>query len=213
MKKISILFFAVALMAFAACQKEGEAEIECFIGEQNIPYTGGSVSVRISSNAPWTASWSDSLEVNVEPSSGRGDAIVTVSAKPNVEGRTRATRVKFLAVRTEDDQRSTYFVVTRDAKPMLICEQKSLSTSAEGGSVYFTVNSNCPWKVKSVTCNGEEWDWTGKITPDCNDKNNVDVEVKIPRNEESASKVYLITLALDDYPDTELVLTVNQAGA
>lgn len=212
MKKISILFFAAFLTVFTACQKEGTAEIECFIGEQFIPYTGGSVTVRVSSNAPWTASWSDS-EVDVDPSSGRGDAIVTVSAKPNMEGCTRATRVKFLAERTEEDQRSAYFVVTREACPMLICEQKSLGVSAEGGSVYFTVNSNCPWKVQSAACNGEEWDWTGKITPRSNDKNNIDVEVKISRNEDAAAKVYSVTLILDDYPDTKLVLTVTQAGA
>lgn len=213
MKKISILFFAVFLTVLASCQKEGSAEIECFFTEQSIPYTGGSVSVFISSNAPWTASWTDTEEISVDPSSGRGDAVVTIMAKPNSDGRTRSARVTFLAEKSEDDQRSVNFVVSRDAKPFLSCDEKTRSIPAAGGAVYFCINSNYPWKVTGAAVNGEDWDWTGLINPQGCDRNLVDVRVDVPQNAESSAKVYTITFALADFPDNTIILTVNQEGA
>lgn len=206
MKKVFFLAAAAIAVLVSSCQKEGSAEIDCFSSVQEIPYTGGTASAFISCNTYWEASCDDPVAV-VEPKSGRGDKVITVTLPATTDKETRSVEV-YVKATYMSSIASITFCASQDAHPFLMCSEPEKTVNADASAVYFYVNSNYPWKIKSMTCDGTPW--SGNVAPVSYEKNGVEVRAEIPANVSGKDRVFAIELALDDYPDEKVTLKVSQ---
>ena len=111
---------------------------------------GGTVSVDITSNAPWTITVpSDGSWVTPDAASGQGSKKVTFTVAPNTDFAARSVDVTF----TAQDKKATVKISQKAPAPTLEVNPSAASVDAEGGPVELTVTSNAPWTITSA----EEW--------------------------------------------------------
>ena len=208
MRRYIIAALALSVILFPSCQKEGNAELQCYVvSGQQLPYTGGSLKTVISCNTDWEATC-ESAEVSVEPSKGRGDMEVTITVPANPGKADRSFNVKFVA-KLKDKTQGRQFIVSQSASPFILCEEADKSIGDAGGMLTFYVNSNMSWSVTGIVCDGEPCDDLS-VVPEKHGINGVDVRVLVPANETGESRLFQINVALDDFPEEKIVLKIFQ---
>ena len=111
---------------------------------------GGTVSVDITSNSPWTvsvpanASWA-----TPDVTSGEGNKKVTFTIAPNTDFEARSVDVTF----TAQDKTAAFKISQKAADPTLDVRPSTISVDAGGCPVELTVESNAPWTITVA----DEW--------------------------------------------------------
>ena len=111
---------------------------------------GGTASVDITSNAPWTVTVpADGSWAVPDVTSGEGSKKVTFTVAPNENFEARSVDVTF----TAQDKKATVKISQKAPDPTLDVTPSATSFDAEGGSVEIAVASNAPWTITVA----EEW--------------------------------------------------------
>ena len=111
---------------------------------------GGTVSVDITSNSPWTVSVpADGSWAVPDVTSGEGSKKVTFTVAPNENFEARSVDVTF----TAQDKKASVKISQKAPDPTLDVTPSATSFDAEGGSVEIAVASNAPWTITVA----EEW--------------------------------------------------------
>ena len=147
MKRILSFLAAAALVALGACHPEPILSVSP--DSLSFSESGGSQTVQISANYPWTASVSGS-GFSVSPSSGEGNGTVTVTAAA-ASSPDAATGT--LSVRSEGLSASVS--LSQAAKPTLILGDGA-KVPAEGGSVELQIQYNTDYTVE-VEASAQSW--------------------------------------------------------
>jgi hypothetical protein len=152
----------VALVVMAGCGKK--VDVALGTTTLNLAAEGESVEVALTSNGDWTVdAYPDWLTVS--PTSGKGDATLTLTAPLND---TDAARSGELHVSTKDN--SATLTVSQEVmdKDYIIVSPESIESEAEGGDFTLTVTSNCDWAVNVpvnwLTCEPMSGTGNGTVT-------------------------------------------------
>lgn len=141
MKKLKCLLFVAAVaLSLIGCNKAVEVSFDG--ATQEIEAQGGSVEIALKSNGDWTlASSADWLVVT--PTSGNGDATLTLTADANT---TNELRTAVITASTKD--RTATLTVTQQAEQYyLTVTPQEFICGEEGGEFTVEVSSNIDWLV------------------------------------------------------------------
>lgn len=169
MKLIRNIFIALTAIVFLTACSEKSSSDDTFLTvspEQiTIPWEGGSATFDISSNTNWTIV-SDNPALTVSPTSGKGDATVTVKAERN----TMATDITtHLAIRATNGGVVRNVTVTQSG---MLLQGGTLRVTNHANYIYFGGNTgepdslvvlaNVPWKLYGpdwleASVDGKRW--------------------------------------------------------
>ena len=111
---------------------------------------GGTVSVDITSNAPWTITVpADGSWATPDAASGEGSKKVTFTIAPNTDFEARSVDVTF----TAQDKKATVRITQAAPTPTLEVNPFAVMFDAESSSVELKVHSNAPWTISA----SEDW--------------------------------------------------------
>lgn len=199
MRKYLLLFFVAVL--FISCEKEQDPTITTAPVNHFVNFSGGTISLMVSSNADWSAECEET-NVTVEPMSGRGDMTVRVTVPENKEGVTKSVRVTFTAKGNEKTS-TAKAVITVDAAPYISLSRSSSTIPAQGGGVQVDLSSNGEW---SASCS----DPSVVVTPSAGNKNAL-VTISLDENTTSVERKFSVTFAMKEYPDKKTELIIIQS--
>ena len=159
---------------------------------------GGTVSVDVTSNSPWTVSVpADGSWAAPDATSGEGNKKVTFSVAPNAEFAARSVDVTF----TAQDKKATVKITQKAPDPTLAVSPATLSVGDEGGVLEFDVTSNAPWTVTAA----EEW-----ITVDpASGQGDAKVTLTVAPSEVRTVRSVVVTVK-ETVGNSEKTVTVNQ---
>ena len=159
---------------------------------------GGTVSVDITSNSPWTLTVpADGSWVSPDAASGEGSGKVTFTVAPNTDFAARTVEITFSA----QDKKATVKITQKSPDPTLEVNPATLSIGDDGGAVEFDVTSNAPWTVTVA----EEW-----ITVDpASGQGDAKVTLTVAPSEVRTVRSAVITVK-ETVGNSEKTVTVNQ---
>lgn len=191
-----------------SCTKEVSPEISTDIFSRQTDSQGCEFSVRITSNAPWTAECSNE-EVTVSPVLGVGNGEVTIKVPQYLGRATNTIRVTFKAYNSENSVSSSYVTITQESLPFLYCDNARQSVASDATFAIFSVNSNFEWAVRETLFTGDAFDLS--INPSEWKQNRAEVVFNFPANDTGAERRADVILALKDHPGVTDTLTLIQA--
>ena len=203
---IPVAFAAVSIL-LSSCSEEATPKTYFDIYSQELPFDGGTADVTVYSNGSWEVT-SVSDDLTVSPTSGYGDTKITATVPANDQITTKSFHFS-IKTTIGTAYRTSKTVFTVGAQPFVVCEEDSLEVPAEGGKVWFTVNSNYPWEVSSITASAGGTEGV-TVDPSEWDRNTTSVEVFVPANTSGVVRTLFIELKIADYPDRNEILIVNQ---
>lgn len=202
MNKLITAFAAVIVLA-ASCTKEEKPKVTVEPTSAVMENVGGTTTLVVSSNAPWTASC-DYEEVSINPSSGNGGASVVITVPKSTYRETKAIRVTFSAKRDTTYTSTAKFIITLPAIPFVELSSDSSYVSPDGGGIRFNLYSNCAWTA--VSDNAVQGLSISPVRGD----GNADVTVTLPANTTGLPRSSVVTFTLDDEPGVKAAFTVRQ---
>lgn len=200
MKKAFLILLA-ALPLICACAENFSPSIQITPSLSSVPYTGGSVDVKIMTDLPWKIVMDESCNATVSKANGAGDDMVTITVPATDNWTTTCVKVQFYC-RSNGNYSSKYAFVTQGYKPHVSVSAPAGTIPAEGGMVKAIVTANAPWKAKCTTPGIT-------VQPDSGITGNETVSITIPANPTNASRAITIEFTIDGDSDT---LVLNQAG-
>lgn len=145
MNKMKCLLAAVvALVVMAGCGKK--VDVTLGASTLNFAAEGESVTVALTSNGDWTVdSYPEWLTVN--PTSGKGDATLTLTASVNESEESRSGEMQ---VTTKDHSAS--LTVTQEPREASFfhLSPTEIEADATGGSYEVMVTANCDWTINNT---------------------------------------------------------------
>ncbi|MFR9519956.1 MAG: BACON domain-containing carbohydrate-binding protein [Rikenellaceae bacterium] len=170
-----------------------------FSSESNEVTDGaGSFTLNVISNTDWEITTYNTW-LTVSPSSGSGNATVTVSYTANT---TSASRSGSIFGYTDDQDAQASHAVSQAAAPYLTLDSTSESVTASSGSLTIDVTSNTDWSVS------ESLDWV-TVSPTSGSGND-SVTVSYQANSNVSGRSGVITFSRGD---TDVLFTLTQAAA
>ena len=145
MKHVKLLA-CIALTVFAwACKPEVVPSLELKSQDSvSVPVDGDVVSIKFTTNIPWTAKASDSW-VTVSPASGEGqEGEITVKASAT-KNETNDTRVATVTI--EAGSLSKAVTITQGQMDALVVPTAEYTVSCDGGNVEVAVSANVDFEV------------------------------------------------------------------
>ena len=143
MKKLKcLLFVAVVALAFAGCRKP--VEVSFAENAKEIAAAGETFEVGLKSNGEWTVTTSVDW-VSVAPSSGSGDATLTVMVQSNLTSESRTAEIKAV---TKDH--SDLLNLTQAMEGFITVAPTSIFCGDDGGEFNVEIVSNIAWSVSEV---------------------------------------------------------------
>lgn len=198
-------FFTIvsAVVALTACDKVVTPDASIEPRTAVVDYDGGTSVFALTCNTTWTATC-DYEEVTVTPSSGEGDATITVTVPPSTYEDTRSIRVTVVAANDESTTTHTArHIITLAAKPFIRLASNEGYVSPDGGGVRIDVYSNRAWSVSS--------DRPDLVTVSpASGLNNGSVAVSVPENATGSARTSRITVSLVDFPGAAVDYTLIQ---
>ena len=142
MNKMKCLLAAfVVLVAMVGCGKK--VDVALGTSTLNIAPEGESVEVALTSNGDWTIDvYPDWLAVS--PTSGTGDATLTLTASLNSGDTSRSGELR---VSTKDNSATLAVIQDVMQTDFIVVRPDSIECEAEGGNFTLEVTSNCDWVV------------------------------------------------------------------
>ena len=161
---------------------------------------GGTVSVDVTSNGPWTVSVpSGASWVTPDAASGEGSKKVTFTIAPNTDFEARSVDVTFAV----QDKQATVKISQKAPAPTLEVNPATLSVGDEGGVLEFNVTSNAPWTVTAA----EEW-----ISVDpASGQGDAKVTLTVAPSDVRTARDVVITVK-ETVGNSEKTVTVNQSA-
>lgn len=203
MKRYLIL---VALcLAAVSCEQETDFYVTPDIKTVVLDADGGEFDDVIFTNGVWTTEISDEA-VTITPSTGSYTTKVHVVVGENVERHTKAIRIRFSSS-DGTNSRNGDIVVTQHCHPFLFCEEPVQKVGADGGKVFFSVNSNAAWKVKPLM--GEV---PFEVSPLTGGPNRTEICVIVPENTQGEQRTLSLTLFLEENPEVSVTLQIIQGA-
>ena len=157
-----LLAAIIALVVMAGCGKK--VDVALGTSALNIAAEGESVEVALTSNGDWTIDTYPEW-LTVSPTSGNGNATLTLSAPLNDTDVARSGELK---VSTKDN--AATLTVSQEAleKKFIVVSPELIDCNAEGGAFTLTVNSNCDWAVNTsadwLSCEPTSGTGNGTVT-------------------------------------------------
>lgn len=207
MKKHFLILLA-SIACFCSCNKPVDPDVSLDRTSFGVGFEGGEFSLVVNCNTDWDVVW-DLDGISVDPVSGMGGDTVRVSIPPTREITTQQTTITFYASDAEGGSMDyAYCRVTQAAYPYISCSDASQEISADGGKVYFHVNSSRPWVAEfpsgaPAVCDLDPMQWRD---------NAVEVYLTVPASNSPEESIHTVLLKLKDYPQISTVLTVKQAA-
>ena len=201
MKKAFLILLA-ALPLICACSETFSPSIQITPSLSSVPYTGGSVDVKIMTDLPWKVVLEEGCNATVSKANGAGDDMVTITVPATDNWTTTCIKVQFYCRSNNSNYSSKSAFITQGYKPHVSVSSQAGTIPAEGGMAKAIVTANGPWKAK---CN------TAGVTvqPDSDITGNETVSIYIPANPTKAAREITIIFSIDGDSDT---LVINQAG-
>lgn len=204
---LAALLVAAALSA--SCDQETNLSVVPDVDMFTFGPDGGEFDVVVFTNGHWKATCSDE-SISFAPDSGDFTAPMHVKVGPNRNNFTKSVRIT-LVTKLDNLSRTARIAVTQECGPFLTAASTEASIGREGGAARFSVNSNFPWRMTSLTLDGAPYEGEAEFEPATGGPNRTDVALlPIPENTTGRSRTFCVTLALAEYPDGTLVLTVRQ---
>ena len=194
---LAFLLCLTALLLLDSCKKEPYLSVSP--ESLSFPQAGGSRTVTISANYPWTASTSGS-GFSVSPSSGEGDATVTVTASPASSSDATAGS---LSIRSEGLSASVK--LEQDAKTTVVVGNVA-EVPAEGGIVTVDIQYNEDFSVEVessawwISFNGTKALSSGKL------------EFQVASNETTEARSGQVTVQDKLHKASPVTFTIKQEG-
>jgi len=142
--KYSAVIFA--LVIFASCKKDPPPVLNVSTPSLDVNNNQGSGTLSLTANAAWvttiTGTW-----FTISPTSGNGDAVITVTAQNNL---TRTDRSASIIFTTGQEGKSNYLrkiVTVRQSSSQLTLDVNSVTFEKEAGSKTVKITSNTPWSL------------------------------------------------------------------
>ena len=201
MKK-AYLILLVALPLICACSETFTPTIQITPSLSNVPYTGGSVDLKIMTDLPWKVVMEEGCNATVSKTNGAGDDMVTITVPATDNWTTTCIKVQLYCRSNSNNYSSKYAYITQGYKPHVSVSAEAGTIPAEGGMAKAIVTANGPWKA---SCN------TAGVTvqPDSGITGNETVSIYIPANPTNVAREITINFSIDGDSD---VLVLNQAG-
>lgn len=161
---------------------------------------GGTVSVEVTSNSPWTVSVPAEGDWAVpDVTSGEGSKTVTFTVAPNADFAERSVDVTF----TAQDKTAVVKIGQAAPAPTLELSAETLNIEAAGGTLSVDVTSNAPWTVTVP----EGCDWLG-VDP-ASGEGDGKVTLTVAGNPTLSARSIAITVK-ETVGGAEKAVTVNQ---
>ncbi len=176
---------------------------ELTVSPDNIHFSsnGGTQTVNVSSNTGWHVASSDWIGVN--PSSGTGNASVSITVGANTSTTERSGTVIF---ETNDQSLSVSVSVTQDGQtPTLSVSPSSLHFTSESGTQSVSVTSNTTWNVTSKP------GWVSSVNPSSYNGNCPNVNITVTSNNTTSTRSGNIIFKTTDGSVTAY-LSISQDG-
>lgn len=142
------MIVATVAMALVGCRKP--VEVSFANATVEVAAQGGSVDVTLKSNGDWTIDMMPEW-VTVSPTSGTGDATLSLTALPNNTTEPRSGEVR---ASTKDNFAS--LTVTQGYESFIVVNPLSIESPASGGTFNVEISTNIDWAVQDmptwVTC-------------------------------------------------------------
>jgi hypothetical protein len=161
---------------------------------------GGTVSVDVTSNAPWTISVPSGIDwITPDAAAGEGSKKVAFTVAANAGFETRSADVTF----TAQGKTAVVKISQAAATPALEVAPATLSVSDLGGKLEFNVTSNAPWTVTVA----EDW-----ITVDpASGQGDAKVVLTVAESDVRAVRNAVVTVK-ETVGNTEKTVSVSQAA-
>lgn len=206
--KRTCVILAAAIFVLSSCTVAVNPEISLSLYRAGVGFEGGSFKTVVSCNTDWYSSC-DVDGVVISPAEGvDGDTISVIVPPSDVI----STRIVEITVTAEANDVTDYakFQVTQESRPFIANYTPEVHMGSDGGNAVFLVNSNRHWDVVSSSCNGIPCSLN--IDPVFRDANEIEVIVAVPAADSAEENVYLVTLALTDFPQYTAELKIVQEG-
>jgi len=158
--------------------------------------SGGTVKVTVESEGEWKTSADDGIAVN--PSSGTGNASVTITVPANTSDSARDVQVIFRSALNSSVSDS---VTIRQESTGLSVNPPSTEVAASGGQVEFTVTANGGWTASA--------EYGATVTPPSGSGNGA-VKVQVPANTTGQERKVKVTFSSTDKPSLFKEVIIHQ---
>ena len=195
-----ILLIAVMCAAALSCTQEATLTVNADVPSIVFGPEGGTFNTVIFTNAPvWTASCDDPA-VTFSPDSGAFSTPMHIEVGENNDHSTKAIRIAVKAT-LDGSQRQLNIVVTQTCRPFVLCNDPAKTIGAEGGNLFFTVNSNEGWFLYRVLLDGVDTGMYYKgltmFPSSCVEPNDQVATVTVPANDTGRSRTWTLLLGID----------------
>ena len=209
MRHFKIIAFGALLAAFSSCQTDAEtdnAAVPFKISEQSIEfeYTGGEKVLSLTSATEWSIRSTDESWLTVSPSSGSGNAQVTVIALRNgskEEGRTAKLVCSY-------DDLSVNVTVSQGINPeeaVFSITPSQISLGPEGGQFSIEVVSDAvPYDITVVD------DWISRVSQEGDRYNGETIVFEAKTNSSGPARTGIVSVCTDN--GSCIPVTVTQEG-
>ena len=210
MKRFLLLAALLVSAALSAsCDQETNLSVVPDVDMFTFGPDGGEFDVVVFSNGHWKATCSDE-SISFTPDSADFTAPMHVKVGPNRNNFTKSVRITLVS-KLNNISRTARIAVTQECGPFLTAASTEETIGRESGAARFSVNSNYPWHLVGITLDGAPYEGEAEFEPAIGGPNRTDVALlPIPENTTGRSRTFCVTLALAEYPDVTLVLTVRQ---
>ena len=198
MKKF-VLFAVICVLALS-CKQEGTLTATSDIPSIKFGPEGGTFNpILFTNGSSWTATCDDPA-VTFSPASGSFTTPLHIEVGENTEHFTKAIRIAVVSY-LDESSRTFNFVVTQTCWPFVLCNDHTKTIGAEGGKLFFTINSNNGWFRYRVLLDGEDtgmyYSGLTMVPSSCVEPNDKVTTVTVPANDTGRSRTWTLLLGID----------------
>ncbi|MDD2492205.1 MAG: BACON domain-containing carbohydrate-binding protein, partial [Bacteroidales bacterium] len=157
----NILIIGLVLLSLSSCKKDPPPVLTISVQNLSLGNISPSETISVESNYPWKltcdASW-----ISFTPSTGDGNATVTITAQDNLTEDERNANLIFTIGKEGSSTFLRKVVRATQSFPQLNLDIELLSFEKDNSTKSFTVNSNTSWSVE--VSSGASWITSNKTS-------------------------------------------------
>ena len=192
MRKAFPILVAAVLLA-ASCAENFSPSIAITPSLSEVPYTGGSVEIKVMTDLPWRVLLDEESLATVSKVNGIGDDVVTVTLPATDSWTTTCTTVKFYSRSNSSSSVKTAYI-TQGYRPFISVAGESGTIDREGGQASLVVTANTHWPASSDTPGVT-------FSPAEGEVGNHTVTITFPANTGTSSRRITVNFSIDGDSD------------
>ena len=196
MKKAFLTLLA-ALAILSSCAETFSPSIKITPSLSEVPYTGGSVSIKVMTDLPWKVVLEEDSPATVSKAYGIGDDVVTVTIPETDKWTTGCITVEFNARSNSSTSTRTAYI-TQGYRPYVSIAGESVSIDRNGGTATLVVTANSEWTASCSTPGVS-------LSPASGQVGNTTVTVTVPANTGASSRKITVNFAVDGDSDNFVI--------